>query len=122
MYNALDELTVTIKLSEPWNMGELLGWKALQGKVIKTEERDKHVEAAIIQLNEPFAYEGVSCEYFVASPRYEGVFLDSLLTKKKVICALTRIPPEQVESLAPFDLSWWRGGVALIANVETTGI
>lgn len=104
-------------MGDPWELSEFLGRQHLElgGIIMGVDVRtDKYYgnqeELAIVKLNSPFQYKNVTCEYFIASPRYENTSLNSLTSGQDVTCALTRIPAEQVHSIDPFDLSWWRGG------------
>jgi len=37
---------------------------------------------------------------------------------RSVSAAVTAIPEQQAESQTPFDISGWRGGLAMIADIE----
>ncbi len=116
MTNTLEKTDVIIQLSEPWDLGEILKWKPLEGVILK-EKIEQLNSSIIIQLEEPFDYKNVSCEYFVASPRYEGDSFENLKGRKGIFSGLTRISKEQFNSSDPFDLSWWRGGIALLGEI-----
>jgi hypothetical protein len=117
MQNPYIGMAVRIGISDPWDMGEDLGWPALDADIVAARDDDP-CEHIIVRLREPFRYEEVDCEYFAASPRLEGDSFVALLRGKSVFSALTRIPPERLNTADPFDLSWWRGGVGIIGNVE----
>ena len=123
MRESLARLPIVIKLSDPWELGEALGWKELEGIIADVDVRaDKlygnQEELALVKLDSPFEYESTRCEYFVVSPRHEGSSLHSLISGDSVFCGITRISQEQAHSKDPFDLSKWRGGVAAIATLE----
>jgi hypothetical protein len=108
---------VRIKLSEPWDLGETLNWEPLEGEILATS--DSHTGgAALIKLNQPFNYKNVDCEYFVATPRYRGISIRVIASGKPLLCGITRISKEMVKSSNPFDLSSWRGGIAIIGELE----
>ena len=109
----IDNRNVVLKISEPWDIGEQLGWSALEASVHAVSD-----SAVLIKLTHPFSSREVLCEYFVATPRLDGDSVSDLLAGRSVFCALTRVSSEQALSSAPFDLSRWRGGVALIGSVE----
>jgi hypothetical protein len=109
--------SVLIRISDPWEIGEFLKWQALEAKVISITN-----EALLLKLNVPFMFRDVHCEYFIASPRHEEDTLSQLLDGKPLFCGLTRISADQANSLNPFDLSKWRGGLAIIGEIELLGI
>jgi hypothetical protein len=116
-------LLVRIRLSDPWELGEGLDWAPLDGTIVMARTGDGRgrgpaAEAAIVRLDRPFVHAGTHCELFHASPRHQGGRLDALLSGRGVPCGLTRLPPERLTSTDPFDLTWWRGGVAAIGTVE----
>jgi len=123
MRESLAHLPVVIKLSDPWELGEALGWKELEGVILDVDVRiDKYYgnqeELALLKLDSPFEYNNTTCEYFIISPRMEGGSLNFLISGESVNFAMTRISQEQAHSKDPFDLSKWRGGVAAIATLE----
>ena len=113
---SLEQKSVVVKLSDPWDLGERLNWKPLSA-VILAADNDNAPKKLILRLESPFKHQDVLCEYFVAMPRHEGDELKDLLLRKSVFCGLTRIPEDRLQSPTPFDLSWWRGGPALIGEV-----
>jgi hypothetical protein len=117
MDNSFLHMLVMIKISDPWELGESRKWQPFEGKILDTKV-DGFCKALLIKLLEPFEYKKVNCEYFVANPRHEGSSYDELLQGKSVFSGLTCISPENAYSENPFDLSWWRGGVALIGEIE----
>lgn len=110
-------MQVTIKISDPWELGESRKWQPFEGYILDTKD-DGFCKSLLIKLLEPFEYKKVNCEYFVANPRHEGDSYNDLLRGKSIFSSLTRIPSENADSENPFDLSWWRGGVALIGGIE----
>jgi len=110
--------TLLIRLSDPWDLGESFGWEPLSAVVIATKADDKG-GALLVRMKRPFIYKDVRCEYFVAVPRHENFSVADLAVGRPVLCAITRVPEDRLEAEDPFDLSWWRGGVAGIGEVAT---
>jgi hypothetical protein len=108
---------VRIKLSDPWDLGEQLNWEPLEGEIIATSDLYTG-GAALVKLNQPFNYRKMDCEYFVAIPRYQGSSIGDIAEGKPLLCGITRISKERAESSNPFDLSSWRGGLAIIGELE----
>ena len=110
---------VNLLISDPFELGEQLGWPALDAVVLKVQKNEEsEVTAVLLKLTSPFSYKNTHCQYFYASTRLVGASLGQLLNSQSVFCSFTRIPPEQLTSEDPFDVSWWRGGVAIIGNIE----
>ena len=109
---------VVIKLSDPWELGESLGWQPLSAVIVAAKGNDE-VAALLVRLKQPFVFKDLRCEYFIAVPRLETSRLAALATGEPVFCAITRVGEDRLEADDPFDLSWWRGGVAGIGEVAT---
>jgi hypothetical protein len=58
-----------------------------------------------------------SFPYAVATARYEGQSIFEVFEGKPVVCAVTWVTKERFSLTDPFDLSWWRGGPATIAEL-----
>lgn len=118
--------TAEFSLSDPWTLGETIGWQPIKIIVVKHGIRPqssygKESESILIKVVHPFVFEGTKYEYLVASPRHEGDSFGTLGQGENVFCSLIRVTEEQAMSNKPFDLSWWRGGGALIGTVILDG-
>ena len=118
MEKTLEQQSIIVKLSDPWDLGERLNWEPLSAVVVAVDN-NSIPEKIILRMIDSFEYENVQCEYFVASPRHEGGRLNDIQRNKGVICGLTRIPDERLQLADPFDLKWWRGGPALIGELRS---
>jgi hypothetical protein len=56
--------------------------------------------------------------YLIASARYDGDFLGTVLEGNKIIASIYLVPEDKYNPNNPCDISWWRGGVGLIAAVS----
>lgn len=112
---ALLNTKVTMRISDPWELGEALKWEAFDAEVILASD-----DTLLIRLLDPFVYHGTDCEFFVASPRHQGDHVEQLRNGKTLFCGLTRITSEQAKSNDPFNLTKWRGGIAIIGNLDPT--
>ena len=117
MMNNLINAKVILKLSDPWDLGEMLGWQGLDAIICDVKKKDNRLTLLAIKLAKPFDYKNTHCEYFIASPRLEDDF-NKLQNNEAVFCGLTRVPFDQIISNDPFDLSGWRGGIGLIGEIE----
>lgn len=111
--SALLNTKVSMRISDPWELGEALNWKAFDAKIIVVSGDD-----ILIQLLKPFFYKGTNCEFFIAAPRHEEDHAEKLQAGESLFCGMTRITPEQANSNSPFDLKSWRGGIAAIGNLD----
>lgn len=110
---------ISIVVSDPWDFGTVHGTGPFVGVVLAEKGFEEDISRnALIKLDAPLEYKGVLCEYFVADARSQGDSLGSISGRKTVPCALTQVPEEHIQSHDPFDLSWWRGGIALLADIS----
>jgi hypothetical protein len=111
---------VAVVVNEPWDFFTAHGAGPFRAKVLQIgPDPDVPTEdAALLRLETPLIYDGVDCEYFIARRRHEDDRIDALLTGAEIHSGLTRIPADRANSENPFDLSWWRGGVGLIATLR----
>jgi hypothetical protein len=119
----LANLAVTVKFSEPWELGNVLGWQSREATIVDVTQRvnqyyGNREELALLKLKSAFEFRNTTCEYFVASPRYANESLSSLVSGQSVQCGMTLITAEQATSIDPFDLTKWRGGIAATASLQ----
>ena len=115
----MNPMRISISISDPWELGEALRWKSLQGELLRMVN-DEHGGRALIKLDEVIDYRGSNWRYVVAVPRYQGNDIAALHTGKKVLAAFTGISDQQAESTNALDTSNWRGGLAFIGDIEAT--
>lgn len=116
----LEGLSIRVVVSDPWEFGTVHGTGPFTGKILKvgTNPNQPGKTAALVKLDRPLLFDGVQCEFFVAQSRLASDFIEAIATGATVGCGLTCIPPERAYSSDPLDLSWWRGGVGLIASLN----
>jgi hypothetical protein len=108
---------IRILISDPWDLGEALSWRPLEGELVRTED-DDHGGRGLIYLNDPIEHEGSRYKHVVASPRHEGDTLAGLLAGRSVFCGLIGVSDEDARVDTALDTSGWRGGLAFIGTVE----
>jgi hypothetical protein len=83
--------------------------------VIRAIDRD----AKLLQLEfvPPVRIGAQTYPFGVAQPRLQRDGLLVLLTSGVLGCAVTSVPRDRYDPAQPFDLSWWRGGAAAIADL-----
>ena len=86
----------------------------LHGRIESVEATTKSI---LIALNEPVVIGESKYERVIASARLVRDDLAALATKGTLGCGVTWIPVAKYNARRPFDLSWWRGGGAAIADV-----
>lgn len=86
----------------------------LAARILDVCERDRKL---LLNFDTPITIAGVIYTYAIAIPRLSRDDL-SVLTNKRVLgCAVTWVPKDRFDQSKPFDLTWWRGGAAAIADV-----
>jgi hypothetical protein len=117
MVTSLLHHAVLLKISDPWELGESLGWEPLSGKIIAVDH-DKRPSAVLVKLDKPVRFRNENGEFFVGSPRHVGDQIVDLGKGIPLFCGFTRISPEQAQSDGAFDLSRWRGGLVIIGELQ----
>lgn len=111
------ELCVIV--NDPWEFSSVWGtWRQATIERVGRAHAAPEASAVLIRLAMPVEYQGMSCEYFVASPRYAGQEINALETQESLEASLTCVPQPKVTDGDPFDLGWWRGGAAGIATLR----
>lgn len=108
---------VRILISDPWDLGEALSWRPLEGKLVRRAD-DDHGGRGLICLNDPIEYKDSCYRHVVASPRHEGDTLAGLLSGVSVFCGFIGVSDEDARVDAALDTSKWRGGLAFIGTIE----
>lgn len=78
---------------------------------------DVTTNAVAIELVTPLEAGGVRYEWAVASPRLARDNLDTLVHTGVLGCGVTWVPDSRFNPSVPFNLNWWRGGAAAIADL-----
>lgn len=114
---------VEISISDPWEFETETGTGKMLAVILEIGREMLHLDtessttALLLQVDRPIEYKGDICEFFIASPRHQGKDF-TLLDEMAVPCAFTLIPLHRAKSENPFDLSWWRGGIALTGAIS----
>jgi len=109
---------VVFGISDPWDLGEQLGWPTLEATIVNVKDEGSLPISIAIKLTNPFVYKDTRCKFFIVSPRLERNDFSQLNKKQSVFSGFTRVSSDQIAADDPFDLSHWRGGVALIGSIE----
>lgn len=88
-----------------------------RGKIIAVDKKGRSI---FIKFDEPVENYRTKYLYAVASLRLSADSLDSLLRKDQLVFSITWVPNDKFDSANLFDLSWWRGGAAAIADLIIT--
>ena len=110
-------------IGEPWEASEELAGRELVGVITDggttvNKYYGNREECLVARLDESFEYDGIICQYFVISPRYQGSRMSRLLDGEQLTCGVIRVTEEHAKSEERLDTSWWRGGGAFIATVR----
>ena len=83
--------------------------------VIRTIDLD--ASSMLLEFVPPARTGEVTYAFAVARARLERDDLETLLSEGVLGCGVTCIPHDRYDRANPFDLGWWRGGGAAIADV-----
>jgi hypothetical protein len=83
--------------------------------VIRTIDPDS--KSLHLEFMPPVQIGAQTYPFAVAHPRLQRDDLDVLLRSGVLGCAITCVPQDRYDAAKPFDLSWWRGGGAVVADV-----
>lgn len=89
----------------------------LSAQVAVVDENNKKL---LLEFDSPLISNSTSYIRAVASPRLSKDSVGSLLVNGVLGCSVTWIPDGKFNSSEPMDLSWWRGGAAAVADLDTS--
>jgi len=112
----MKSMSITLTLSDPWDLGESLDWKPQTGEILRSSVDDRGGRV-LIRLDKPIVHREVDYQFVVALPRHDGDRLDTGSLKEKICCSFTGITDEHAESENPLSLDHWRGGLAFIGDL-----
>jgi hypothetical protein len=78
---------------------------------------DSDSKSLLLEFASPAQIDAQIYPFAVARPRLQRDDLAVLLTSGVLGCAVTCVPDDRFNPTKPFDLGWWRGGGAFVADV-----
>ena len=111
--NAWSGREVTLRISDPWDLGESVGWQSYRASVLAGDKKK-----VLIRLDEPFVYKGRQREYFVAAARLERDSVTDLAKGKSIFSNMTQIEWDGIDFGDLLNPERWRAGVSLIGNLD----
>jgi hypothetical protein len=78
---------------------------------------DQDSKSMLLEFVPPVKIGSQAYSLAVARPRRERDDVGTLLKNGSVSCGITCVSSDIYDPAKPFDLSWWRGGAAAIADV-----
>ena len=113
-------LHVDVVVSDPWELTASDGSVRFPARVVQamTFASGADEERVVIEFRDPVEWHGDSFRFFVAQHRHRAGLAEELVRGRSVECGLTAVSEERASSPDPFDVSWWRGGLAVVATVE----
>ncbi len=78
---------------------------------------DPASKSLLLQFSRTVVIGSEQFEFAVSRGRNEQQSFDILCPQGTVGCALTCVPASRYDPSRPFDVSWWRGGAAAIADL-----
>ena len=108
-----------VVLIDPWDFVTTNGSGPFIANVIRFgHDKSTGVECLVLELALPLNYKTEEFGYFMATIRHEGRTFQQVLSDARIACNLTGIPTERLLGDDLLDMSWWRGGVAVIADLS----
>jgi len=109
-------LLVEILIAEPFE----LGVRPLDATVVTSggAADAPGVLSVLLRLRDPILFRGNTWEYLVARPVKASKALSEVATNSTVGSAMTAVPKDRATSSDPLDLSWWRGGLAMLGSIS----
>lgn len=74
-------------------------------------------KTVLLDLDKPLIYESTAYQHVVASARLSKDDFGVLAGDGVLGCSVTWVPESKFNHTDPFDLSWWRGGAAVITDL-----
>lgn len=74
----------------------------------------------LLKFDQPLVIGNITYSHAVISPRLARDDIRTLLSKGALGCAVTWVPAGRFDPTKPFDVSWWRGGAAAVADAVLT--
>jgi len=114
---------VKIRLSEPWDLGESIQWNPLVAVIIDEgmyEEfySPQRIAALMLELQTPLVHDDSEFKFIHGSARFEGEsILDLRRPGDRLHGTFICIPTDKYVE-GSLDVSWWRGGLAIIGELE----
>lgn len=131
---AFERLTtrrVSFTVSDPWEFGTAVGVGPHFGHILRVRRQVetgtfgiRQADAAVIQVERPFSYLGLKGEFFIVTPRHEGMDLCGIETPEGVAANFVRLSRENAESRDPFNLALQSDAkvVALIGTLSVATV
>jgi hypothetical protein len=110
-------MRVNVSVSEPWDIGEAIAWRARPGLLAKVGIVDGR-EVMLIKLDEPINYGDRSWNYLIGAPRHHGDQVSMLSEGRKMPISIIGISTQQATSDVPFVRPGVQGGLACIGVIE----
>jgi len=109
-------LSVEILVSEPFE----LSVRPIKATVVTSgvAADSPGVLSVLLRLNDPIQFREISWEYLVARATKTSMDLSGIANNSTVDAAMTGIPQQRATSPDPLDISWWRGGLAILGSVS----
>ena len=104
---------VKLKISDPWDLGDYLGWQSYTARVLAKDD-----EKVLIRLDEPFTYKGQKREYFVAAARHQGDSIAQLAKGTPLFSTISQIESDDINPDDFLNEERWKAGIGLIGELE----
>lgn len=103
---------------EPWDLVSAIGSGPFRATLVDSRwDEQSDVVSILLALEEGIEVESQKYNYLVGSPRHVGRTIADVIGGNQVAFSFVMITDDRAKSANPFDISWWRGGASLLADI-----
>jgi len=108
-------MKICIQISDPWDLGEFIGWKPIIGEIISFSQNEEKV---LVKLINPIKIIDKTFNYVVYSVKFQSDKIKDLLNGNTLCGSGVGISDSQYYSTNPFANTWRGGGLAFIGSLN----
>lgn len=113
-------MKIKLILIDPWDLVTANGSGPFEATIVKigSDHATNKKTALLLRLMSPLVEKGVEYRYLVGSPRHSDREIEQVFSDPPVACSFIGISDDRATGANPFDLSWWRGGMGVLADIS----
>ena len=90
-------MRISIQMSDPWDLGESIGWAPLLGAVVQVPKDDQG-NCDLIRLDAPVSWKGEQWRYIAAGPRHAGTKISTLKLGTELHCGMIGVTDDEAQN------------------------